>query len=110
MRTRTDDIRDTDMPNFVVVSVRLSREDVGVLQKRSATMGVGVSTYIRMLGRQRLASEAKGAGAERGRDADGPFDEVAATVDRVVMVKSRSRSMRRKRLTPTRLRPMRKRV
>ena len=43
MRTRTDDIRDTDMPNFVVVSVRLSRGDVGVLQS------VGVSTYIRLL-------------------------------------------------------------
>ena len=49
MGTRTDDIRDTDMPNFVVVSVRLSRDDVGVLQS------VGVSTYIRLLVRQRVA-------------------------------------------------------
>ena len=105
MRTRTDDIRDTDMPNFVVISVRLSRDDVGVLQKRSAEMGVGVSTYIRMLVRQRLAVEAKGAGAEPGGDAGHPFDEVAAASDGHA-VKSSSR-MRR---IPKRYAPTRKRV
>ncbi len=105
MRTRTDDIRDTDMPNFVVVSVRLSRDDVGVLQKRSAEMGVGVSTYIRMLVRQRLAVEAKGAGAEPG-DAGHPFDEVAAASGPRYAVKSSSRVWR----IPKRYAPTRKRV
>ena len=76
---REEVTRATDRPNILVVSVRLSQKDVARLQELSEEFGVGVSTYIRILVRDHLAS--------RG-DASVPFgdrtfgEEVAASNER----------------------------
>lgn len=50
-------IQPTERQNVVVVSVRLSKRDAKVCQERAVKLGVGISTYIRMLVRQHLANE-----------------------------------------------------
>jgi cyclopropane fatty-acyl-phospholipid synthase-like methyltransferase len=52
-----DVMKPTERQNVVVVSVRLSKDDAARCQERAAELGVGISTYIRILVRQHLAKE-----------------------------------------------------
>ena len=52
----------TDRPNISVVSVRLSQSDVKRLQDLAEQVGVGVSTYIRIVVREHLAHRGNAAG------------------------------------------------
>ena len=47
----------TDRKNIVVVSVRLSKSDAQICQQRAEQLGIGISTYIRMLVRKHLEGE-----------------------------------------------------
>ena len=62
--TRDQIVPAADRKNVLVVSVRLSQDDVASLQERAEKYGVGVSTYIRILVREHL---------ETGRNAAGPL-------------------------------------
>lgn len=72
---KRDTMEPTERQNVVVVSVRLSKNDAALCQERAARLGVGISTYVRMLIRQHLANE----GAYNHPLVDGARREAAAT-------------------------------
>jgi hypothetical protein len=80
--SRQNGVQPTERANIVVVSVRLSKADAALCQEKAGRLGVGISTYIRMLVRQHLEQEGAYRGSAKGEEAVDPFsaalDEVAA--------------------------------
>lgn len=85
---KRDTMKPTERQNVVVVSVRLSKNDATLCQERAARLGVGISTYIRMLVRQHLANE----GAYDHPLVDGARREAAATRETEMTRRERRRA------------------